>query len=43
MSGVRDVDSHMRGENVAGVLVTKVREANVRTMHRKSGLYRIAE
>jgi putative transcriptional regulator len=29
---------HMRGEKVAGARVTKVREPNVRTIRRKTGL-----
>ncbi len=38
MSSVRDMGRHMRGEKVAGVRVTKVREPNVSAIRRKSGL-----
>lgn len=38
VSSVRDMGRHMRGEKVAGARVTKVREPNVRTIRRKSGL-----
>ncbi len=38
MSSVRDMGRHMRGEKMAGVRVTKVREPNVRSIRRKSGL-----
>ncbi len=38
ISSVRDMSRHMRGEKVTGARVTKVREPNVRTIRRKSGL-----
>lgn len=38
ISSVRDMGRHMRGEKVTGARVTKVREPNVRTIRRKSGL-----
>jgi putative transcriptional regulator len=37
-SSVRDMGRHMRGEKVAGARATKVREPNVSTIRRKSGL-----
>lgn len=38
VSSVQDMGRHMRGEKVKGARVTKVREPNVSTIHRKSGL-----
>lgn len=38
ISSVRDMGRHRRGEKVIGARVTKVREPNVRTIRRKSGL-----
>jgi putative transcriptional regulator len=38
VSSVQDMGRHMRGEKVAGARVTKVREPNVRTIRRKTGL-----
>ena len=38
VSSVQDMGRHMRGENVKGARVTKVREPNVSTIRRKSGL-----
>lgn len=38
VSSVRDMGRHMRGEKVAGVRVTRVREPNVRAIRRKSEL-----
>ena len=37
-SSVRDMGRHMRGAKVAGARVIRVREPNVRTIRRKSGL-----
>ncbi|MEX2164632.1 MAG: helix-turn-helix domain-containing protein [Sulfuricaulis sp.] len=38
VSSVQDMGRHMRGEKVARARITKVREPNVRTIRRKSGL-----
>ena len=38
VSSVQDMGRHMRGEKVKGARVTKVREPNVSTIRRKSGL-----
>lgn len=38
VSSVQDMGRHMRGEKVTGVRVTKVRDPNVQTIRRKSGL-----
>lgn len=38
VSSVQDMGRHMRGENVKGARVIKVREPNVSTIRRKSGL-----
>jgi len=38
VSSVQDMGRHMRGEKVKGARATKVREPNVSTIRRKSGL-----
>lgn len=38
VSSVQDMGRHMRGENVKGTRLIKVREPNVPTIRRKSGL-----
>ena len=38
VSSVQDMGRHMRGGKVTGARITRVREPNVRTIRRKSGL-----
>ena len=38
VSSVQDMGRHMRGEEVAGTRITKVRESNLHVIRRKSDL-----